>query len=228
MRLLDLKVLDETENARFMPAGEFNQLTANIKKDGVMTTVPLIHEGVVLSGNHRVQAAIAAGLLEADVIEVVGEVTPERLLALQLSHNAISGQDNPNTLKRLYSSLSFEWRKYSGLTDGELGQLKEIDIQALGIGAPQYQELVLLFLPTERERFALALEKIKKRLDTFAKKDIIVHTTRLEDFDAVFDAMVKVKNHASVYNSAIALRVLADLAVERIEQIAEEHGVADG
>ena len=54
-------------NARFMRHEEFQRLVANIKQDGQLTSAPFAARNPdgtyeVLSGNHRVQAAIAAGL----------------------------------------------------------------------------------------------------------------------------------------------------------------------
>jgi hypothetical protein len=47
-------------------------------------------------GNHRVRAAIKAGIDESDVIDILTEISEERRLAIQLSQNAISGKDDPN------------------------------------------------------------------------------------------------------------------------------------
>ena len=55
-------------NARFMRHEEFQRLVANIKRDGQLTSAPFAAldpadgKYEVLSGNHRVQAAISAGL----------------------------------------------------------------------------------------------------------------------------------------------------------------------
>lgn len=60
-----LKLLEV--NARFMRHEEFQRLVANVKQDGQLTSAPFAARNPdgtyeVLSGNHRVQAAIAAGL----------------------------------------------------------------------------------------------------------------------------------------------------------------------
>ena len=55
-------------NARFMRHEEFQRLVANVKKDGQLTSAPFAAldpadgKYEVLSGNHRVQAAVSAGL----------------------------------------------------------------------------------------------------------------------------------------------------------------------
>ena len=53
-------------NARFMRHEEFQRLVANVKKDGQLTSAPFAAldpadgKYEVLSGNHRVQAAVSA------------------------------------------------------------------------------------------------------------------------------------------------------------------------
>ncbi len=104
VKLRDLKLLEK--NARYMTPQEFSQLVANIKQDGKLMGVPVVYRGEVLSGNHRVRAAIKAGIEEADVLDILTELTEERRLAIQLSQNAINGKDDPNILAQLYTSLN--------------------------------------------------------------------------------------------------------------------------
>lgn len=196
-----------------MEKAEFTQLVDNLRADGVLTSAPLVYKNVVLSGNHRVEAAIEAGIEEAEIIEVLGELDPQRQLALQLSHNAISGKDDPGRLARLYRDLDLSWKKYSGLTDFVLTSVKELDITALAIGQPAYQELVLLFLPEEAERFLSTIKRIENKL----KKSVPVLAARYEDFTRVFDAVVQTKNVRGINNSAVALRTIADIALRVLE-----------
>ena len=119
MRLSELRLLEK--NARYMKGPQFERLVENIRRDGVLTSFPLAHRDgdalVVISGNHRVSAAIKAGIEESDVIEVTSPLTRQQFVALQLSHNAIAGHDDPNILRSLYDELDFGWKEYSGLTD---------------------------------------------------------------------------------------------------------------
>ena len=77
----ELKLLEK--NARFMRNDTFAQLVANVKKDKGLASMPLVYDGpgtdkpVVLSGNHRVQAAVAAEL-EQIICMVVDRETHAR------------------------------------------------------------------------------------------------------------------------------------------------------
>lgn len=100
-KLSELTLLEGHENARYMKAAQFNRLVDNLKRDGVLTSSPLIYKNTVRSGNHRVAAAIKAGIAEADCIELLGDVSEERVIGIQLAHNAINGQDDPNILSTI-------------------------------------------------------------------------------------------------------------------------------
>ena len=58
--------LPQKVNARYMTAETMHQLTENIKKDGHLESVPLVHKDGdkyrIISGHHRIDAAKAAQL----------------------------------------------------------------------------------------------------------------------------------------------------------------------
>lgn len=138
-------------------------------------------------------------------------------ISIQLSHNAITGQDDPNILGRLYESLSLQYKAYSGLTDDSFNVLEKLDIDSLSLGTPKYEEITLLFLPSEKEVFQKAVEIIDK-----SKATKTIHLAHYEEFGRLFDALVLVKERNNVFNSAVALRDLVDLALERLEQLKAE------
>jgi len=201
-----------------MTPQEFSQLVANVKSDGRLLGTPIIYRGEVLSGNHRVRAALKAGIEEADVMDILTELSGERKLAIQLSQNAINGKDDPNILAQLYTSMkSLEWKQYSGVTDDAFKCTDE-KLAALGITRPKYEELTIVFLPEEKAEFMQLLARIEQ-----AKKPQDVIVGSIDSFDALFDAIIRVKQQRKVINNAVALRVLAKLAVgvldaERAEQ----------
>jgi hypothetical protein len=217
LRLKDLKILEGHENARYMKAPQFQRLVDNLKRDGILTSAPLVYRGVVRSGNHRVQAAIKAGIEQADCLELLGEIPEERVIAIQLAHNAINGEDDPAILGKLWKALPFEEKRYSGLTDEMIGAIKEIDIASLGMGGPEHEEIVLLFLPEEAGAFHAMVKRIEKK----SRKPPVFAAARA-DFEKFFDAIVATKGHLNVHNTALAISMMAQLALERIDQLVAE------
>jgi len=196
----------------------FSQLVENIRKDGCLTSVPLVYEEngklEVLSGNHRVMAAIKAGVEEADVMEIMTRLTAEQRVAIQLSHNAIAGQDDPSILAELWAELDFDLKEYSGLTEEDLAGITEIDATGLTVEAPRYEEINLAFLPEEKKAFVELLDRIQE-----AKNEARWIVAHYDDFGRLFDAVIAVKSKLDIHNGAVALRVMADLAMERLAEI---------
>ena len=215
--LADLKLVEK--NARYMEGRQFSKLVANIKRDGCLTTLPLVHrEGgklTVISGNHRVQAAIKAGLVDTDVIEVLTPLSRKQFVALQLSHNAIVGIDDQSVLKALYEELDFDWKEYSGLTN-EAFNIADLDVSVLHVDQPFFEELNITFLPTDRDVFTGWLDKLAK------SKEAQRMVGRYEDFGVFFDQLLAVKSVKGVHNTAVALRVMAELAGRALALEAEE------
>jgi hypothetical protein len=157
-KLKDLRLLKK--NARYMAEPEFNRLVENLRRDGTLTSLPLVYRDEVLSGNHRVQAAGKAGIDEADVIEITSELTKDQRDAIQLSHNALTGKDDPNILREIYEGLSLDWQKYSAVYE-EMFKLDEEKAVSLGVPIAKYQELVIAFLPEDRQAFYDAILAVK-------------------------------------------------------------------
>ena len=213
--LADLQLLEK--NAHYMEPAEFELLVANIRRDGVLTSLPVVYRGTVLSGNHRTQAAIKAGLVEADIIDILSELTEDEQKAIQLSHNAIKGKDDGNILRELYASIqSLDLKIYSGLTDDDF-KVSDVEVQTLSFAQPAYEDMVIAFLPEERTLFIEALEKVGKKA-----KDRLIVAGRASDFDLVFDAVIRTKSQLNIINTAEALKTLAELGLQKLEEMPDD------
>ncbi|PXW61632.1 ParB-like nuclease family protein [Chelatococcus asaccharovorans] len=206
-----------------MDPGEFKRLVDNVSTDGALTSAVLACQNSdgsleILSGHHRTEAAVAAGVEEIDVIVITTPLDEDRKAALQLSHNAITGKDNPSILQDMYRSLSLDAKMFSGLTDDILDGVDRIDLTALSSQNPTYEEIRLSFLPDD----AQTLEANIDRLKAGAQKVRATHVARLADFDALFDAIVRVKVERGIVNSALAFLVMSELALERLDQLGED------
>ena len=48
------------------------RLTENLRRDGALSSAPLIYGDRIISGHHRVEAAIKAGIVDADCLSIDG------------------------------------------------------------------------------------------------------------------------------------------------------------
>ena len=201
------------ENARYMTHEQFKRLVHNIQEDGCLTSAPFVwHDTkndkfIVMSGNHRTKAAIEAGLSEIDIIVTSSELTESQRIAIQISHNTISGQDDLATLKNLYDKiLDIDMKEYSGIDDKTLDLLKDVKPLSLGGANLKFQTLSLVFLPNEMEEAKAALTEALKIVKSDEK-----WATRFSQYDLWLDAVETAGSAYGVRNIATSLGLIQDV-----------------
>jgi hypothetical protein len=214
LNLLDL-------NARYMRHEQYQQLVANIRRDEGLTSTPFVWHDVdtgqriVLSGNHRVKAAIEAGLEEIHWLETSDPLTEGQRLAIQLSHNAIVGEDDLSILKTLYEKIDeLDWREYAGLDDATLELLADLDTPSFSEANLSFQTLAIVFLPEDLK----AAQDLVKDAITLASSADSVWLIKLRQYDDLMRSLDLASKSFDVTNVATALgvilRVFQDHAAE--------------
>lgn len=217
--------VDELEflekNARFMKNEQFQNLVNNIKKDGGLSSVPfcyLTEEGKyrVLSGNHRSQAAIEAGLKQIPIMFTDKKLSKEEQISIQLSHNSITGQDDPIILQELYDEIEdLSLKYYSGLDDKLLEQLENVQITGISEAQLNYLMLSFLFLPEEIEHVKEVFERAKESINS---ETILA---RYGEYDRLLDAQEKTQSAYDVHNGATSLMLILDIFEKHQEDLQE-------
>ena len=222
LAVVDIEELSLLEkNARYMTNEQFNRLVNNIKQDGGLSSVPFCYkEGdryKVLSGNHRVMAAREAGLKQVLIMYTDKKTTKAEQIAVQLSHNAIVGQDDPTILKELWDEINdVDLKVYSGLDDKILDEIKKISIEPLSEVKLDYRTLSFLFLPSELERVK---KVIQEAVELCGGDEIYV--ARLEEFDRMLAAMSKTNAAYNIKNAATSLLIILDVFENHLTDLAE-------
>jgi hypothetical protein len=222
------------KNARFMTKEQFSALTHNVKADGALTSLPLCYRQengrlLVLSGNHRIKAAIEAGLSEFLVLMIDKPLSEDRQIAIQLSHNAISGQDDEQILKELWSKIDdLEASIYAGLSSEMIEKLNNADFTTLSEQRILFKEISLLFLPEEIESMTSICEGI---VEAAAKKTVFAG--RIAEYSDILEGIIVAKQGQKIINSALAFFAMAKVVREYLEdrtpslQEAMEDGAED-
>lgn len=211
VKLADLRLLEK--NARFMANPTFRRLVENVRADGALTSVPFCYpddDGTleVLSGNHRVQAAIAAGIEEAEVMVGLDPLTRQQRIGIQLSHNSISGEDDPAVLRELYEELvDVDLRAYSGLDDKTLELLAKVEIGSLAEPSLDMLTITLAMLPDENER----VHEVWKEAQALVTSSDETWLARRAEYDDFLDALSEAGASYRVTNSATSLMLLLRL-----------------
>jgi hypothetical protein len=217
----ELKLLEK--NARYMKAEQFQALVENVQKDGNLSSLPLCYREQdgklrVLSGNHRVMAARQAGVGSVLVMVAADEKDMDERLAIQLSHNAIAGQDDLVVLKELWESIKdVQAKVYAGLDSDTLKALQGIQFAAITEQRLRYKLTSFLFLPEEIE----SLDQLLKETAAAFAGDV-VYLAHLQTFDAFFELITRIKKRCQIKNSAAAFLKLMELARVGLEKLMKE------
>lgn len=223
-------------NARYMRHETYQQLVANIQTDQVLTQDPFCAywgyfteldqiqvdaEGVpvleVLSGNHRVKAAVAAGLEQITVKLWVKPLDQQKRLAMQLSHNALVGEDDPVLLRELYEEIAdIDLRQYSGLDDHILGLMADVNSAALKEAQITFQTLNFTFLPEEMETVRKVWEEARK----LVTGDHIWLVCQ-RDYHRFLDALETAGSAYSISNKATALMLILTVFQKHVGELTE-------
>lgn len=205
----DLALLKK--NARYMPKPMFDQLASNIGRDKALQSVPLCHtlkDGrlEVLSGNHRVKAAIHAGVKEIIVMVVPSEMATSKKRAVQLSHNSLSGQDDMQLLSELWKEISdIDERIYSGLDSVLTGEIGKINFSGFGPEQIRTEQISMWFVPDEIKHLDQLLEAM-----TNLAASRKVYLAPLSKYDELFSKLVAAKKHKNIVNTAVAFMAMID------------------
>ena len=209
------------KNARFMRNETFRNLVENIKRDGGLSSVPfclkLGDRYRVLSGNHRVQAAQEAGVKRLLVLYTDRELSREEQVSVQLSHNAIVGEDDPVILKELWDELEdISLKFYAGFDDKLLGELEGTSLDSLSEVKLDFRSFTFLFLPEETERLDEVFAKARQSVPL---KD--GRLARLAEFDRLMDALAKTQAAHNVKNVAVALMLVLEAFERHLTDLSE-------
>ncbi len=201
--LADIKLVDK--NAHFMNQATFRQLVANIRRDGQLSSVPFCveHENgtyTVISGNHRVEAAKMAGIVNASMMIVhESEITHDEIRAIQLSHNSIVGQDDAELLKELLDEITdVALKEYAHISNEILDSVKDIDY-TIEMPNNEIVPVTLMFIDTNK----VAFDRIMEELENYSPRELENMTLmdsetlqKLNDITAKVGQKYKIKSQA--------------------------------
>lgn len=157
---------EQNVNARSMSKPMFDRLSQNISESNRLESLPFValvdgHLEIV-SGHHRTRALRSAGMSELYVIVDVTGLSRDSIKAKQLAHNSLQGEDNEQIVQEIYQSIMDADIKLEAFVDKEFDtSIDKVKIHDIAVNF-DYKQVLLTFLPTERE----LLEKVATEIET--------------------------------------------------------------
>lgn len=206
-------------NANEMSEKVFQQLCENIGISG-LSSVPTCYRResdgkfVIISGHHRVRAAEKDGYTEIYIIYAEEkDLTKDEIVAIQLSHNSLHGEDNKGILKRLFESIqTVEFKKFAHIDMNEIGT---IDIESVNIVPMRETYNVSVVLYKQDIRLLEELTGcIREALDS---SEYVILADQEKTEDAYLALMKEVGQKFNIKSSNIAFAKILELAKKQIE-----------
>ncbi len=221
---VDINLIDEAElNANEMTGEDFAALCDNISKSG-LSSVPCCYKKangryVMISGHHRLRACkknhfATLGILWCDE----SELTQDEIIAIQLSHNSLHGQDNQSILKKLYEQIrSIDYKKFAHINIDEISPVSTDGISVYAL--KENFVFTIILYPNSFEN----LDELYGDIREQAKKSDALILAHQEDNEMLLlKLQQEIGNQYNIKSPTIAFAKLLELAKERLEEIKED------
>lgn len=209
------------ENARYFKRETFRQLRENIQSDKKLSSVPLCYrlddgKYEIISGNHRVRASIDAGLEKILVLVITEELSKSKRIAMQLSHNALVGEDDESILASLWEQIdSINDKLYAGLDSNSIKELAD-DIEFVNFSTPQVSTHLVSFAFSDGETEQLS--QIIDELENTAKKSTAVFMGMKEQYETFMKIIADIKHAEKIKDSSLALVKIISIVEEYLAE----------
>ncbi len=209
------------ENARYFKRETFRQLRENIQSDKKLSSVPLCYrlddgKYEIISGNHRVRASIDAGLEKILVLVITEELSKSKRIAMQLSHNALVGEDDESILASLWEQIdSINDKLYAGLDSNSIKELAD-DIEFVNFSTPQVSTHLVSFAFSDGETERLS--QIIDDLENTVKKSTAVFMGMKEQYEPFMKIIADIKHAEKIKDSSLALVKIISIVEEYLAE----------
>jgi predicted DNA-binding protein with PD1-like motif len=205
------ELMEQDINARAMNKKMFDRLTANIKKDGRLESLPFCvttEKGIeIVSGHHRVRGARSADVMEIFILLDDTGVSRSRIRSKQLSHNSLQGEDNAQLVKQIYEMIEDAEAKLAAFIDADIEiKYDKAKIQNIALDM-EIKTILVTFLSYEKEIFDRAAKIIDGKYEELYAADI-------RHLDLFSKALKSVQKDYDIRAMSTALSMMAEITLK--------------
>lgn len=216
---VDVNLIDEAEeNANKMTDEDFAALCDNIGMSGC-SSVPCCYRRengrfVMISGHHRLRACKklhhkTIGILYVDE----SELSRDEIIAIQLSHNSLHGEDDKNILKKLFSQIqSVDFKKFAHIN---MDEIKPVSSEGLNLFAMKENYTISIIL------YNNSVECINELIDDIkevSKSSDVVLLADQEPNEEWYLSLIKaIRNKYHIKSTNVAFSKILELAAKQMK-----------
>ena len=227
--IVDINLIDEAElNANEMTSEDFATLVDNIGKSG-LSSVPCCYRKAngrfgMISGHHRLRACKklyhkTIGILYCDE----SELSKDEIIAIQLSHNSLHGQDNQSILKKLFEQIqSVDFKKFAHINIDEVAPISMdgIDIFAL---KENFVFTVVLY-PNSFDSLDELFGDIREQAK---RSDALILAGQEDNEMALLRLQTEIGKEFNIKSPSTTFAKMLELAAERLREIQNSDDLVD-
>lgn len=216
---IDIGLIDEAElNANQMSEQAFNRLVANIKQSGGLSSAIGCYRKedgrfVIISGHHRYRACVKLRYKEVPVIYAdENDLTKDEIIALQLSHNSLHGDDNKGILKRLFEEIqSVDFKEFAHI---DVNEIKDINMESISfVAESEHFTISFILYRNDYEALKELLGIIKEESE---HNDMVVLADGENTEQHLLSLMREINKKFKVKSSNISFAKILELAKKQL------------
>ncbi len=222
---VDINLIDEAEmNANEMTGEDFATLCDNIGKSG-LSSVPCCYKKangryVMISGHHRLRACKKNHFSKMGILWChEDELSKDEIIAIQLSHNSLHGQDNMSILKKLFEQIqNIDFKKFAHIN---IDEVSPVSTEGISIFALKENFVFTIILyPNSFENLDELYGDIREQAK---KSDALVLAHQEDNEMALLKLQQEIGNQYNIKSPSITFAKLLELANERLTEIRDNN-----
>lgn len=206
-------------NANKMSEDNFEKLTNNIKKSGLstaITCVKLSESGKyqIIGGHHRYEACVKNGYTKIPCIYAnESDLSEDEIIAIQLSHNSLHGEDDKGILKRLFEQItSIDFKEFAHINMEEIGNIETFSTSVVPL-SEHYTISVILY----KDDLNLLDELIGDIKENMQKSELVILANQDNTEEMLLKLTKEIRNKYHIKSTNVCFSKILQLAQKALE-----------
>lgn len=216
---VDVNLIDEAEeNANKMTDEDFSALCDNIGLSG-LSSVPCCYRKengrfVMISGHHRLRACKKLHYKTIGILYVdEAELSRDEIIAIQLSHNSLHGEDDKNILKRLFAQIqSIDFKKFAHIN---MEEIKPVASEGLSLFAMKENYTITIILYNNSidsiNELICDIKEVRK------SSDVVLLADQDPNEEWYLNLIKTIRNTYHIKSTNVAFSKILELATKQIK-----------